>query len=259
MSPLRRRLLLALVFLDVLVLYLARFDTHGRVHLWFLPDAGGLIVVAPDGEAILIDGGADATALAEELGARLPPVWGRLGLAVLTRSDVAALAAHGEVFRHFSPRLAWRPPLKDPGSAAVVWEDHAGDTDVLSEGLQQEVGGIRVHVVAMAPPALRVEVGALGLVYAPAATWEHEEPPYARPAVAWLIAGIQQERSDAFLPPLVILPALSRARFDALAPTILHHPHTTFFIGDGRSLHIITDGERYTVEVTGKRRGKSGR
>lgn len=244
----RRYLLLGLVFFDLLILYLARYDPAGLIHIWFLPRAGGMLLLTPGARAVLLDGGTDPVSLAEAVGERVPPVWGRLHLAILTRDDDAALATHAELFRRFPPDEAWRPPSKRAQASETAWEDSVQGQALLAQaGLTRTVDGLTVQVAGMAPAIVWIRVGRMVIVYAPDASDEGLRGMDR--ALAWVIAGLQNKDEAAPLPPIVILPPLSESRLASIAPAILAHPHTRFFVGEEGILHLTTDGFRYRVEV----------
>ncbi len=249
MSALRRRLLLALAFLNLLIVYGAHYDPRGQAHIWFMPRAEGMLLLTPDGQGILVDGSADPIRLAEEVAARLPPLWGRLRLAILTRDDDAALATHADLFRRYPPQEAWRPLAARPRAAAATWEDRVREsTRTLEPGLSLAVDGLQIRVVETAPTVLWMQVGRLGIRYAPEARWE-ESPPETTRALVWVVGGLPGKTSRVPLPPIVILPPLSGSRFAALSTTILRHPHTLFLIGQDGIIHITTDGTHYRLDV----------
>jgi competence protein ComEC len=94
MSALKKRFsgwrLIGLLALAAVVVWLAlRGLPDGRLHVYFLDVGQGdaILVQAPDGRQILVDGGPSPTALFNELGAVLP-FWDRsLDLVVLTHPD----------------------------------------------------------------------------------------------------------------------------------------------------------------------------
>ena len=249
MSTPRVRLLLFLVFLDLIVLYLARFDPWGQVHVWVLPRAAGLLLILPDASALLFDGDMEAVDLAEQVSRRVPPVWGNLRLAVVTRKEENLFGVQAELFRHLPPAEAWKREDVPPTSATVMWEERTrGAVRPLEAGLALNARGVYIQVVAESPPALTVQVGRMRLVYAPKARWEGPFPDFASGAFLWFVDRVQEE-STSPLPPVIVLPPLSASQFAALSDTILRHPESTFFVGENAPIHIVTDGTRYSLEL----------
>jgi competence protein ComEC len=83
------RLVLALAFLAAIGWVALRGLPDGRLHVWFLDVGQGdaILIQAPDGQQILVDGGPSPSALLDQLGAVLP-FWDRsLDLVVLTHPD----------------------------------------------------------------------------------------------------------------------------------------------------------------------------
>lgn len=246
----RRYWFLALFFLDVLVIYVTRRIPYGRAQIWILPQARGMIVMAPDGEMALVDGSPQPPLLADQVGRRLPPLWGRLRLAVVARSDEGTLAAQAELFRHVAPTEAWLAPASTPRAAEVTWQTRAhGHTVPLHAGLSLTFAGVTVRAVDEDPPALTVTVGRVKVVYAPAAHWQERAPRYAQGALVWLVNSLRWERATTPTPAFVVLPQYPSHKFGALAPTLLRTAGTDFLVGETRTLHVTTDGQRYAFSL----------
>lgn len=83
------RLLLALAFLTVIGWIAVRGLPDNRLHVWFLDVGQGdaILIQAPDGRQMLVDGGPSPSALLDQLGEVLP-FWDRsLDVVVLTHPD----------------------------------------------------------------------------------------------------------------------------------------------------------------------------
>ncbi len=83
------RVLLVLVLLAAIAWFALRGLPDGRLHVWFLDVGQGdaILIQAPDGRQILVDGGPSPAALLDELGEVLP-FWDRsLDLVVLSHGD----------------------------------------------------------------------------------------------------------------------------------------------------------------------------
>lgn len=88
----------------------------GRLHLVMPPlDGDGILVVAPGGQTVLVDGGSDGAAVATWLGRELP-FRRRLDLLVLTRADRTTLPGHLAAARRYAIGAAVlvRPSRPDP-------------------------------------------------------------------------------------------------------------------------------------------------
>ncbi|MCB0078343.1 MAG: DNA internalization-related competence protein ComEC/Rec2 [Anaerolineales bacterium] len=94
---------LALLVAALLPWWVARQLPDGKLHLYMLDIGQGdaLLIVAPDGKQILIDGGPDPVPLLTALGDRLPP-WDRtIELLVLSHADADHLGGFPELLSRY--------------------------------------------------------------------------------------------------------------------------------------------------------------
>lgn len=107
----------------VLLLAALRSQPDGRlhVHVLALEQGEAVLIVTPDGQQALIDGGASATALLAELG-RLMPFYDRtLELVVLTHAGDQRVAGLAGLPERFTIRQALQAPFPYPSAAYTSW------------------------------------------------------------------------------------------------------------------------------------------
>lgn len=98
-----RRAFLALVFLAAIAWVTLRGLPDGRLHVWFLDVGQGdaILIQAPDGRQILVDGGPSPSTLLDQLGEVLP-FWDRsLDLVVLTHPDADHVSGLVPLFERY--------------------------------------------------------------------------------------------------------------------------------------------------------------
>ncbi len=131
----------------------------GRLHLYALAVGQGdaLLIVAPDGKQLLVDGGPDPVPLLSQLGDHVPP-WDRtLEMVVLTHAD--------------ADHLGGLPELLDRYRAAQVVESgHAGETALYAAWQATLQGRGIVPLVALPGQRWQLGGGAVLEVLAPEGT-----------------------------------------------------------------------------------------
>ncbi len=140
----------ALAFLAALAWLALRGLPDGKLHVYFLDVGQGdaILIQAPDGRQILVDGGPSPTALLNELGAVLP-FWDRsLDLVVLTHPD-------GDHITGLIPAL-------DRYRVARILDTHLADTAPLAGAWRE---GLARHQIArtVAERGMRIPVGQMQL------------------------------------------------------------------------------------------------
>jgi len=152
-TPLTRtRTLLALALVAGLAWLALRGLPDGRLHVWFLDVGQGdaILIQAPDGRQILVDGGPSPAALGDELGAVLP-FWDRsLDLLVLTHPDADHLTGFLPLFERY--RIGGVVHNVDPADpAAAAWLDllarHAIAPGRAVRGARLQVGAVTLTVL----------------------------------------------------------------------------------------------------------------
>ena len=142
--------ILALASLVVIAWAGLRGLPDGKLHVWFLDVGQGdaILIQAPDGQQILIDGGPSPSALAAELGAVMP-FWDRsLDLVVLTHPDADHAAGLIPAFDRLAVGAA-ADALAPGDSAGAAWCD--ATTGIPSHTLTR---GSRINAGALSLTAL---------------------------------------------------------------------------------------------------------
>jgi competence protein ComEC len=142
--------ILALASLVVIAWAGLRGLPDGKLHVWFLDVGQGdaILIQAPDGQQILIDGGPSPSALAAELGAVMP-FWDRsLDLVVLTHPDADHAAGLIPAFDRLAVGAA-ADALAPGDSAGAAWRD--ATTGIPSHTLTR---GGRINAGALSLTAL---------------------------------------------------------------------------------------------------------
>lgn len=169
MKPLTRIALL----MSILALVLATLAwwqwPDGRLHIFFLETLGDAVLVqTPQRGFVLIDGGADPTALATLLGRRMP-FWQRdLDAVVLTLPDAQRLPGQLAVLSRYQVRMALAPAALPRSASVQEWGRllAAQHTAIRTAHLAQQIplGGATLKVVALGDGhetglALRLDYG----------------------------------------------------------------------------------------------------
>jgi competence protein ComEC len=132
---------------------LAASDSKLRVTFLDVGQGDAILIETPDGRCILVDGGPSGPALAQALGAALPPDVRRLDLVVLTHAQDDHVTGLVEVLQRFEVGMALAGPL--PGTTATyeAWQQQlerrsipvhvavAGEQAILGDDLRLEVLG----------------------------------------------------------------------------------------------------------------------
>lgn len=95
----------------------------GRLHIYFLDVGQGdaILIVAPDGRQVLVDGGPSPTALLNEIGAVLP-FWDRsLDLVVLTHPDGDHITGLIPLLDRYAVQQVLDTPLSDDATLTASW------------------------------------------------------------------------------------------------------------------------------------------
>lgn len=125
----------------------------GQLHVYFLDVGQGdaILIVAPDGRQILIDGGPSPTALLSELGAVLP-FWDRhLDLVVLTHPDGDHITGLIPLLERYRVAQVLDTPLSEDATLAVSWLEslkRAGIERIYAQrGMVLRVGAVQLTVL----------------------------------------------------------------------------------------------------------------
>lgn len=170
-APLARLLLLLSVLAGLA--YQQRSD--GRLHL-IMPALKGdaIILQLPDGEFVLIDGGADPATLSAALG-RSMPYWKRkLAMVILTSKDSRHLPGQVAALAHYQVGRVLATPDAMQGSGATLreWRRLLDQQSVTVEQLREGqsltlAAGVRLRVLALGDGCvLRIEYGNTAAVLA---------------------------------------------------------------------------------------------
>jgi len=145
----------------VAVVWLAlRGLPDGRLHVYFLNVGQGdaILVVAPDGRQILVDGGPSPTALLSELGDLLP-FWDRsLDLVALTHPDGDHITGLIPLLDRYRVAQVLDTPLSDAAAEAVSWLAGLAQNGVprtyAQRGMRLPVGDLTITVLHPGPTPL---------------------------------------------------------------------------------------------------------
>jgi len=166
---------LAGLLLLAVALLLIRPD--GRLHVYALDVGSGsaVLVRTPDGEQVLVDGGADPDRLAQALGRALPPTARRLRAWIVTGGRTAEIGAASAVLDrfHVDRVLVADPDPWTPSLRAVVDRALALHVQVELHRLVASVDGVTVTAFPD-QGALSVRSGGAALaVVTPYCSWDH--------------------------------------------------------------------------------------
>lgn len=132
----------------------------GRLHVYFLDVGQGdaILIVAPDGRQILVDGGPSPTALLNELGTVLP-FWDRsLDLVVLTHPDGDHITGLIPLFDRYRIVQVLDVPQSDTAPEAVPWlerlQARAVPRSYARRGMRLPVGDVLLTVLHPGPEPL---------------------------------------------------------------------------------------------------------
>lgn len=132
----------------------------GKLHVYFLDVGQGdaILIVAPDGRQVLVDGGPSPTALLNELGAVLP-FWDRsLDLVVLTHPDVDHITGLIPLLDRYRVGQVLDVPQSDAAQEAAPWLARLRQADVprsyAQRGARLPVGDLLLTVLHPGPVPL---------------------------------------------------------------------------------------------------------
>ncbi len=133
----------------------------GRLHVYFLDVGQGdaILVTAPDGRQILVDGGPSPTALLSELGDLLP-FWDRdLDLVVLTHPDGDHVTGLIPLLDRYRVAQVLDVPQSDTAASAAAWRERLAAAKTprayAQRGMRLLVGDLRITVLNPAATPMR--------------------------------------------------------------------------------------------------------
>ena len=249
---------------------LALTAPDGKTHVLFL-DGGTTIVQSPRGARVVIDGGAQPSAVLSALGQRMP-FWGRtIDLLVLTDAGDDHLAALVTVLERCDVRqiVQVNAPAK-PTAAYFKWRDlitqkrvastqaQAGLQILLDQGVLLEVLQSPEEANEKQSAIARLRVGGIAFLFADSASAEDQSALLASDtdiASAVLITPrkISAEFFDAVSPQFAIVFAGSRARGKPSGELLTALSRATVLQTDERgTVEMIVDAQTLTVKASGK-------
>lgn len=151
----------ALAFVAALTWLALRGLPDGKLHVYFLDVGQGdaILIQAPDGRQILVDGGPSPTALLNELGAVLP-FWDRsLDLVVLTHPDGDHITGLIPLLDRYRVARVLDTQLSDAASLAAAWREGLARNNITrtiaERGMRIPLGQAQFTVLHPGPRALR--------------------------------------------------------------------------------------------------------
>jgi glyoxylase-like metal-dependent hydrolase (beta-lactamase superfamily II) len=239
----------------------------GHLHVYFLETPGDAILVqAPSGRFVLIDGGGDPALLATLMG-RIMPFWRRdLAAVVLTSADGAHLPGQAAALARYRPDVALAPPGLATRGTAGEWRRLVGllqaQTRALRPGTRLDLGGgAGLRALAVAPgdqggAVLLIEYGTTRAIIhgggslGDAAADKAAGKPLAALAYPW-----QRELDTALLADLRPKAIIFTSAYEAATPALLSYaerrdlsPSLYHEQNDG-TVELISDGKRAWVET----------
>jgi beta-lactamase superfamily II metal-dependent hydrolase len=252
-----------LLLLGVLALLLAGLAwwqrPDGRLHVFFFDTSGdAALILAPDGGAVLLDGGADPVALALHLGERLP-FWQRnLEAVVLTQGGAQRLPGQVAALERYRAGLALAPAALPDTAPVREWrrllEQQQTPLRVAQPGDRLALGGAVLTVLAADAAAeeglvLRLDYGATSVLFggasgstSTAALHAQARPvtvlayPWQREPDAPLLAALQP-RAVVFTDAYEQQPPAQLTFFERMRDIPLYHPDL-----DG-TIELVSDGQ----------------
>lgn len=132
----------------------------GKLHVYFLNVGQGdaILIIAPDGRQILVDGGPSPTALLNELGTVLP-FWDRsLDLVVLTHPDGDHITGLIPLLDRYRVAQVLDVPQSDSAPEAAPWLERLRVRDIprtyARRGMRLSVGNVLLTVLHPGPQLL---------------------------------------------------------------------------------------------------------
>lgn len=154
------RWIVLLAFLAAVVWLGLRGLPDGKLHVYFLDVGQGdaILVVAPDGRQILVDGGPSPTALLNEVGAVLP-FWDRsIDLVVLTHPDSDHITGLLPLLDRYRAGQVLDTPQSDAAPLSAAWGERlaqgAVSRTMAQRGMRIPVGDVMLTVLNPAPKPL---------------------------------------------------------------------------------------------------------
>jgi len=154
------RLVGVLVLVAIVAWLALRGLPDGRLHVYFLDVGQGdaILVQAPDGRQILIDGGPSPTALLNELGAVLPFWDHSLDLVVLTHPDGDHITGLIPLLDRYRVAQVLDVPQSDTASEATPWRERLAALGIprtlAQRGMRLPVGDLGITVLNPGPTLL---------------------------------------------------------------------------------------------------------
>jgi hypothetical protein len=234
----------------------------GRLHIYFLDTPGDAILVqAPSGRFVLIDGGGDPALLATLLG-RIMPFWRRdLAAVVLTSADGAHLPGQVAALARYRPDLALAPAGIATRGTAGEWRRLVGLLQVqpraLRPGTRLDLGGgasLRALGVASGDEGgavLLIEYGATrAIIHGGGALGDAAADQAAGRPLSILAYPWQRELDTSLLADLRPRAIIFTSAYEAAAPALLSYaerreisPKLYHEKNDG-TVELISDGRR---------------
>jgi competence protein ComEC len=241
----------------------------GKTHVEFI-DAGGAatLVRTPRGARILIDGGANPSAVVSTLGERMP-FWERsLDLLVLTNSDDDHLAGLVDVLERYDVRqiIQASAPAK-PNAAYLKWRDlvaqkrvanlaaQAGLIVTLDRDVTLEIVYPSDPATATLPAVVRLRAGSVAFLFADSTSQDDQRALLASgidvsSAVLAAPRQVAPEFVDAVSPQFAILFIGSGARAQPSADLLAALMSATMLRTDERgNIEMILDGQTLAMKT----------
>ena len=274
--------LVGILALAAVVVWLAlRGLPDGRLHVYFLDVGQGdaILVQAPDGRQMLIDGGPSPTALLNELGDVLP-FWDRsLDLVVLTHPDGDHITGLIPLLDRYRVGQVLDVRQSDTAPEAVPWLEELAALSVprtlAQRGMRLPVGGL--SVTALHPSStqltgtasddnnnavvLRLDYGQTSLILTGDAESEAEADMIAAglPLHADVLKighhGSNGASSPAFIaavaPRLAVIPVGADNKFSHPHPAVLERLKGVEVLRTDQNgrIEVVSDGRRLSVET----------
>jgi beta-lactamase superfamily II metal-dependent hydrolase len=225
-SPPSRRIVGQIAIVALALVFLAwRSWPDGKLRVIFLETKGDAVLIqAPNGSFVLIDGGADPAALAAALGRNMP-FWRRtLAAVVLTNADRTHLPGQVAALERYHADVVLAPATRKPGPTLDQWRKLLGEQQtpihVARPGERLNLGEVSLRVLAPGDGddsgmLLRLEYRATSVVF------DHS-------------AGAAEE---------AVLANNARRPVDLLAFPWERDPHTPIVLALRPRVLVLTDGQ----------------
>ena len=274
--------LVGILALTAIVVWLAlRGLPGGKLHVYFLDVGQGdaILVQAPDGRQILVDGGPSPTALLNELGAVLP-FWDRsLDLVVLTHPDGDHITGLIPLFDRYRVGQVLDVPQSDTAPEATPWRERLAALGIprtlAQRGMRLPVGDLGITVLHPGPTlltgtasddnnnaiVLRLDYGGTSLILTGDAESEAEADMIAAglPLRADVLKaghhGSNGASSPEFIaavaPRLAVIPVGADNKFGHPHPAVLERLKSVEVLRTDQNgrIEVVSDGQRLSVET----------